>query len=114
MCVNKVRFRSFRQAPFGFRFGRFVSGFSSCTVWFSSALGSGFSSFSVRAGPRFGSIQCSDSFRGLLRFTHAIKCREFRGVSSYTIMITCMCNLYPFTPHFYIEKLGFTRVNIIF
>ena len=25
---------------------------------------------------------------------------------------TCPCDLYPFTPHFYIVKLGFTRVYI--
>ena len=29
-------------------------------------------------------------------------------------MITCPCNVYPLTPHFYIVKLGFTRVYIIF
>ena len=27
-----------------------------------------------------------------------------------TIMITCPCNEYPLTPHFYIVKLGFTVV----
>ena len=33
----------------------------------------------------------------------------------YYIMITCPCNEHPpFTPHFYIGKLGFTRVNIFF
>ena len=30
------------------------------------------------------------------------------------IMITCPCNAYPLTPHFYIVKLGFTGVYIIF
>ena len=30
------------------------------------------------------------------------------------IMITCPCNLYPLTPHFYILKLGFTGVYVIF
>ena len=30
------------------------------------------------------------------------------------IRITCPCDLYPFTPHFYIVKLGFTGVYIIF
>ena len=29
-----------------------------------------------------------------------------------TIMITCPCNVYPLTPHFYIVKVGFTRVYI--
>ena len=27
-------------------------------------------------------------------------------------MLTCPCNVYPITPHFYIVKLGFTRVYI--
>ena len=30
------------------------------------------------------------------------------------IRITCPCVLYPLTPHFYIVKLGFTGVYIIF
>ena len=30
------------------------------------------------------------------------------------IMLTCPCNVYPITPHFYIVKLGFTGVYIIF
>ena len=30
------------------------------------------------------------------------------------IRITCPCDLYPLTPHFYIVKLGFTRVFIFF
>ena len=30
------------------------------------------------------------------------------------IRITCPCNVYPLTPHFYIVKLGFTGVYIIF
>ena len=30
------------------------------------------------------------------------------------IIITCPCNVYPLTPHFYIVKLGFTGVYIIF
>ena len=33
--------------------------------------------------------------------------------SSY-IMLTCLCNVDPLTPHFYIVKLGFTGVYIIF
>ena len=28
------------------------------------------------------------------------------------IRITCPCNEHPLTPHFYIEKVGFTRVYI--
>ena len=31
-----------------------------------------------------------------------------------TIRITCPCNEHPLTPHFYIEKVGFTRVYIFF
>ena len=30
------------------------------------------------------------------------------------IMLTCPYNVYPLTPHFYIVKLGFTRVFIFF
>ena len=35
-------------------------------------------------------------------------------LSSNIIMITCPCNEHPLTPHFYIEKVGFTRVYIFF
>ena len=31
-----------------------------------------------------------------------------------TIRMTCPCNEDPLTPHFYIVKLGFTRVHITF
>ena len=31
---------------------------------------------------------------------------------SIYIMITCPCNVYPLTPHFYIVKLGLTGVYI--
>ena len=30
------------------------------------------------------------------------------------IRITCPCDLYPLTPHFYVVKLGFTGVYIFF
>ena len=30
------------------------------------------------------------------------------------IVITCPCNVYPLTPHFYIVKLGFTGEYILF
>ena len=30
------------------------------------------------------------------------------------IMITCPCNIHPLTPYFYIVKLGFTGISIIF
>ena len=33
---------------------------------------------------------------------------------SITIMLTCPCNVDPLTAHFYIEKLRFTGVYIIF
>ena len=33
---------------------------------------------------------------------------------SKIIMITYPCNVYPLTPYFYIIKLGFTGINIIF
>ena len=29
------------------------------------------------------------------------------------IMLTCQCNLHPFTPHFYKVKLGFTGVTLL-
>ena len=32
----------------------------------------------------------------------------------FAIMQTCQCNEYPLIPHFYIVKLGFTGVYIIF
>ena len=40
-----------------------------------------------------------------------------RGAQCYKasagfIRITCPCNEHPLTPHFYIEKVGFTRVYI--
>ena len=38
---------------------------------------------------------------------------ELLRVMKY-IMQTCPCEVYPFTPHFYIVKLGFTGVHIIF
>ena len=38
----------------------------------------------------------------------------FCCVSSEDIRITCPCNEHPLTPHFYIEKVGFTRVYIFF
>ena len=34
--------------------------------------------------------------------------------SRIVIRKTCPCDLYPLTPHFYIVKLGFTGVYIIF
>ena len=34
--------------------------------------------------------------------------------STIYIRITCPCNEHPLTPHFYIEKVGFTRVYIFF
>ena len=33
---------------------------------------------------------------------------------THCIMKTCPCNEHPLTPHFYIVKLGFTGVYIIF
>ena len=39
----------------------------------------------------------------------------FPGVLPFhPIRLTCPCNVYPLTPHFYIVKLGFTGVYIIF
>ena len=36
------------------------------------------------------------------------------GPILYSIRITCLCNVDPLTPHFYIVKVGFTGVSIIF
>ena len=36
------------------------------------------------------------------------------GCTDLSIRITCPCNVYPLTPHFYIVKLGFIEVYIIF
>ena len=38
----------------------------------------------------------------------------FDEVYSYFIMLTCPCYVHPLTLHFYIVKLGFTGVYIIF
>ena len=38
---------------------------------------------------------------------------RFQHLRAY-IMITCLCNVYPLTPLFYIVKLGFTGVYNIF
>ena len=43
-------------------------------------------------------------------------CSETKGADqlrSHYIRITCPCNKYPLTPHFYIVKLGFTGVYIL-
>ena len=41
---------------------------------------------------------------------------EIRELSKQTvdIRITCPCNEHPLTTHFYIEKVGFTRVYMFF
>ena len=36
------------------------------------------------------------------------------GPLAECIMKTCPCKEYPLTPHFYIVKLGFTRVYLFF
>ena len=43
-------------------------------------------------------------------------CRSFEKLKQKltSIRITCPCNEHPLIPHFYIEKLGFTRVYIFF
>ena len=46
------------------------------------------------------------------RETKAIDTKAFSGDGS--IRITSPCDLYPLVPHFYIVKLGFTGVYIIF
>ena len=39
---------------------------------------------------------------------------EYMKICEYCITKTSPCNEHPFTPHFYIVKLGFTGVYIIF
>ena len=44
-------------------------------------------------------------------------CLRFRGclrvaLHDYIIRKTCPCNIYPFKPHFYIEKLGYAGVYL--
>ena len=41
-------------------------------------------------------------------------CFTVQTLTSAYITITCPCDLYPLTPHFYIVKLAFTRLYIIF
>ena len=33
---------------------------------------------------------------------------------TYYIRITCLCNIYPLIPHFYIAKLGYARLYLFF
>ena len=40
--------------------------------------------------------------------------RQFDRIAAICIRITCLFVLYPLSPHFYIVKLGFTGVYIIF
>ena len=56
-------------------------------------------------------------YRLLKNFTQHVECSEdkFRNVPIlHTITKTCLYNFDPFKPHFYIVKLGFTGVYIIF
>ena len=39
---------------------------------------------------------------------------NLNNYSLYRITQTCPCNVDPLTPHFYMVKMGFTGVNIIF
>ena len=49
-----------------------------------------------------------------LSFGFSIRSDTNQGLKPLVIIITCACNEYPLTPHFYIVKLGFTGVYIIF
>ena len=44
---------------------------------------------------------------------HKSACSDGEVNFRYDIMLECSCNVHP-TPHFYIVKLGFTGVYIIF
>ena len=56
--------------------------------------------------------QCSLFYENIFSFFILVNiCNRVQDVD---IMITCPCNVYPLTPHFYIVKLGFTGVFIFF
>ena len=80
--------------------------------------------FSVLSLKCYQCRKCNDPFK-----TDGVKTVECPGVCLKTkvaadvgtykkggryIMITSPCNVYPLTFHFYIVKLGFTGINIIF
>ena len=54
-------------------------------------------------------LGCVFSIRKCTLGTHCCLSRRLKY-----IRITCPCNEHPLTPHFYIEKVGFTRVYIFF
>ena len=45
-------------------------------------------------------------------FYHLRSAEIFREFKNNFIRITCPCDLYPLTPHFYIVKLGCTEVFV--
>ena len=52
--------------------------------------------------------------RGLGVYTKCTHSHHPAYVQCHFIMKTFLCNFDPFKPHFYIVKLGFTGVHIIF
>ena len=55
-----------------------------------------------------------DEAHNLLETINNVHSVEATGaqVMARIIMLTCLCNVYTLTPHFYIEKLGFTGIYI--
>ena len=47
-------------------------------------------------------------------FVFAFAKLRFSHNEAQIIMLICPCNVHPLTPHFYIVKLGFTKVFILF
>ena len=43
-----------------------------------------------------------------INYSKKVSATYLEFIQSQVIMLTCSCNLHPFTPHFYIVKLGFT------
>ena len=54
---------------------------------------------------------CGSNLKTAIYTYHSI---NFNKICCKLIMRTCPCNEHPLTPHFYIVKLGFTRVYISF
>ena len=76
-----------------------------CTAWFVIEL--------VRNTKKIGFPMSDSSLISMLNCTNWLE-SAIKGKVPPFIRITCLCNIDPLTPHFYIVKLGFTGVHIIF
>ena len=65
-------------------------------------------------------LQLEDSKRDYVKSIDSLQSEKddlnnkLKKANDGNIMKTCPCNEHPLTPHFYIGKLGFTGVYIIF